>query len=215
MKMFVEMVEEVEFVTESTKTGKNYFVEGVFMQADITNRNGRIYPKKTLNEAVNDYRTNYVDTKRAYGELGHPANPQINPERISHRIVSLKEDGANYIGKAKISDSPYGKIIKNLIDEGGSLGVSSRGLGNIRKGDGAAIVESFRLVTAADVVIDPSAPDAFVQAVMEGVEWIMEAGNWVPRYVEETQKAIHTASKADREQRILESINKFLTRISL
>ena len=180
MKLISEMVDDdkIEFITEETDNGqKSHYIKGVFMQAEQKNRNGRIYPKKILGEQVNKYINNYVLQNRAFGELGHPDGPVVNLERVSHMIKELREDGNNWVGKAKIMDTPYGKIVKNLIDEGAKLGVSSRGMGSLKTVRGTNIVQDdFYLATAADIVADPSAPEAFVEGVMEGKEWVWDNG---------------------------------------
>jgi|TARA_R110002110_G_scaffold175692_1_gene379385 hypothetical protein len=180
MKLITEINEKVNYIfEEDAKSGKkNYFIEGVFMQGDIKNRNGRMYPGNVLAKEANRYNTEYIQKNKAYGELGHPQGPTINLERVSHMIKELKPDGSNFIGRAKVLDTPYGNIVKNLIDEGAQLGVSSRGMGTIRERNGAQEVQSdFMLSTAADIVADPSAPEAFVNGVMEGTEWVYDAAS--------------------------------------
>ena len=180
MKLFAEVNETVNIVEEvlDEATGKkNLYIEGVFMQSNVKNRNGRVYPTEVLDKEVARYNQEYVEKKRAFGELGHPQGPTINLERVSHLITDLKKDGDNYMGKAKIMDSPYGQIVKGLIGEGATLGVSSRGMGTLKPNrDGVNEVQKdFYLATAADIVADPSAPDAFVNGIMEGVEWGVES----------------------------------------
>jgi hypothetical protein len=178
MKLIKEHTEEVKLIVEAAKgTGnKEYFIEGVFLQADLKNRNGRVYQKPILEKEVARYTKEYIDKNRAFGELGHPDSPSINLDRVSHMIKSLKLEGNNFIGRAKIMDTPYGKIVKSLIDEGAQLGVSSRGLGSlVEKGGVNLVQDDFMLATAADIVADPSAPDAFVEGIMEGKEWIYNA----------------------------------------
>lgn len=178
MKLIKEHVEEVKLIVEAAKEGKgkDYFIEGVFLQADLKNRNGRMYPKEIMQKEVDRYSKEYINKNRAYGELGHPDSPTINLDRVSHMIKSLKMEGNNFVGRAKILDTPYGKIVKALIDEGAQLGVSSRGLGSLVQKDGVNLVQDdFMLATAADIVADPSAPDAFVEGVMEGAEWVYNA----------------------------------------
>lgn len=218
MKLITEMIEsDVQFITEAKEDGgKNYFIEGVFMQGDIKNRNGRIYPMKTLMKEVARYNKEYVEQNRAYGELGHPQGPTINLERVSHMIKELKQDGSNVMGKAKIMvETPMGKIVKNLMDEGAKLGVSSRGMGTLRPQNGANMVQSdFQLATAADIVADPSAPNAFVEGVMEGVEWIQNVnGSWVSQYIEETQEEIRKVSKEDLQEAKFRAFTKFLKQL--
>ena len=178
VKLIAEAVEEVEYITEEKEGGgKNYKIRGIFMQAEIKNRNGRIYPMEVLNEEVKKYNKNFIEQNRAFGELGHPDGPTVNLERVSHMITSLEPDGKNFIGEAKIMDTPMGKIVKNIMDEGGKLGVSSRGMGSLEQKNGANYVKpDFMLAAAADIVADPSAPNAFVQGIMEGKEWIWDNG---------------------------------------
>ena len=172
VKLFSESVEEVEYITEEKESGKkDYKIRGIFMQADIKNRNGRVYPMEILNNEVTKYNKNFIKENRAFGELGHPDGPTVNLERVSHMITSLTPDGKNFIGEAKIMSTPMGEIVKNLMDEGAKLGVSSRGMGSLDQRNGANYVrDDFYLATAADIVADPSAPNAFVEGVMEGKE---------------------------------------------
>ena len=194
---------------------KNYFIEGVFLQAEIKNRNGRMYPKEVMDKEVNRYMTESVQKNRAYGELGHPDSPTINLDRVSHMIKELRLEGNNYVGKAKIMDTPYGKIVKSLIDEGASLGVSSRGMGSLKTAnDGTALVQGdFMLATAADIVADPSAPDAFVQGVMEGREWMYVDGKFVEKDIEEVVETVKRASRKQLEEAKLYAFAKFLQKI--
>lgn len=212
MKLITEVYETLEYLSEANADGeKEFFIEGVFMQANQKNRNGRIYPTNILEREVSRYNKEYVEKNRAFGELGHPQGPTINLERVSHMIKSLTKEGDNFIGKAKIMDSPYGNIVKNLIKEGASLGVSSRGMGSLKAQNGInQVQDDFYLATAADIVADPSAPDAFVEGIMEGVEWILDGGKWVEQFVEQSQKEIKTVSKADLEEAKLRVFNKFL-----
>ena len=212
MKLITEVYETLEYISEANADGeKEFFIEGVFMQANQKNRNGRIYPTNVLEREVARYNKEYVEKNRAFGELGHPQGPTINLERVSHMIKSLTKEGDNFIGKAKIMDSPYGNIVKNLIKEGASLGVSSRGMGCLKAKNGVnQVQDDFYLATAADIVADPSAPDAFVEGIMEGVEWILDGGKWVEQFVEQSQKEIKTGSKADLEEAKLRVFNKFL-----
>ena len=195
MKLFSEAVEDVEYITEEKEGGgKNYKIRGIFMQADVKNRNGRVYPLGILQKEVSKYNKNFINEKRAFGELGHPDGPTVNLERVSHMITSLKPEGKNFIGEAKIMDTPYGKIVKNLIDEGAQLGVSSRGMGSIQQSNGRGVVgKDFYLATAADIVADPSAPDAFVEGIMEGKEWIWDNGVLKSKTVEEYKHEIEKA----------------------
>ena len=178
VKLFSEAVEEIEYVCEEKESGdKNYKIRGVFMQADIKNRNGRVYPMEILTNEVNRYNEKFIKENRAYGELGHPDGPTVNLERVSHMVTSLKPDGKNFIGEAKILKTPMGEIVKNLMDEGAKLGVSSRGMGSLDQKNGANYVrDDFYLATAADIVADPSAPNAFVEGIMEGKEWVWDNG---------------------------------------
>ena len=178
MKLIREEIEDVKVLTEETADGgKSMYIEGVFMQAAQKNRNGRVYPTEVMSKEVKRYNDELVEKKRAYGELGHPSGPTINLERVSHMITKLSMEGNNVMGKAKIMDTPYGNIVKSLISEGANLGVSSRGMGSLRERRGVMEVQNdFYLATAADIVADPSAPDAYVQGIMEGVEWVWENG---------------------------------------
>ena len=178
MKLISEHVDEVEYITEADAEGKkNYKIRGVFMQSEIKNRNGRMYPQHVLEKEVKRYNKEYVKQRRAFGELGHPDGPTVNLERVSHMITKLTPDGKNFIGEAKVMDTPYGKIVKNLIDEGAKLGVSSRGMGSLEpRGKMQIVKDDFYLATAADIVADPSAPNAFVEGIMEGKEWVWENG---------------------------------------
>ena len=187
VKLFSEAVEEVEYITEEKKDGgKNYKIKGIFMQADVKNRNGRVYPMEVLEKEVSKYNKNFIRESRAFGELGHPDGPTVNLERVSHMITSLTPDGKNFIGEAKIMATPMGEIVKNLMDEGAKLGVSSRGMGSLDQRNGANYVrDDFYLATAADIVADPSAPDAFVEGIMEGKEWVWNQGALVEAHVAE------------------------------
>ena len=178
MKLISEHVDSIEYLVEDTKEGaKNYRIKGVFMQAEMKNRNGRMYPMSVLEKEVGRYNKEYVNQNRAFGELGHPDGPTVNLERVSHMITDLHPDGKNFIGEAKIMDTPYGKIVKNLIDEGAKLGVSSRGMGSLEpRRDMQVVKDDFYLATAADIVADPSAPNAFVEGIMEGKEWVWDNG---------------------------------------
>jgi hypothetical protein len=200
MKLISEnWADEINYlVEEDPKTGKkNMFIEGIMLQTEVKNKNGRIYPKEIMKKEVARYTKEYVDNNRAYGELGHPEGPTINLERTSHLITSLKEDGNNFIGKAKILSTPMGEIVKNLLQDGAKLGVSSRGMGSLKSSNsngGVQMVQSdFQLATAADIVADPSAPDAFVDGVMEGVEWIWDNGMFKSQKIEEYK---HTIARA-------------------
>ena len=178
VKLFSEAVEEVEYITEAKENGgKNYKIKGIFLQADIKNRNGRVYPMEVLEKEVGRYNKKFINEKRAYGELGHPDGPTVNLERVSHMVTELYPDGKNFIGEAKIMETPMGKIVKSLMDEGGKLGVSSRGMGSLDQKNGANYVrDDFYLAPAADIVADPSAPNVFVEGIMEGKEWVWNNG---------------------------------------
>ena len=190
VKLFSEAVENVEFITEAKENGgKNYKIRGIFMQADVKNRNGRVYPMDILEKEVTKYNKNFIKENRAFGELGHPEGPTVNLERVSHMITELHPDGKNFIGEAKIMDTPMGKIVKNLMDEGAKLGVSSRGMGSLDSKNGANYVrDDFYLATAADIVADPSAPNAFVEGIMEGKEWVWNNGALVEAHVANLKK---------------------------
>ena len=194
MKLIREEIEQVEVIVENRNGKKNLFIVGVFLQGEIKNRNGRMYPMSTLAREVGRYNENFVQKGRALGELGHPDGPTVNLDRVSHKIVSLKESGNNFIGKAKILSTPMGKIASDLLGEGVKLGVSSRGVGSLNKtNEGYSVVgEDFTLATAADIVADPSAPDAFVDGIMEGKEWVWEGGIIRERLASKTYKRINT-----------------------
>ena len=215
VKLISEAVEEVEYITEEKENGgKNYKIRGIFMQADIKNRNGRVYPLEVLDEEVRKYNKNFIEQNRAFGELGHPDGPTVNLERVSHMITSLKPDGKNFIGEAKIMDTPMGKIVKNLMDEGAKLGVSSRGMGSLRQKGGANVVsDDFYLATAADIVADPSAPNAFVEGIMEGKEWVWNNGALVEAHVADLKKKFDV--KRHQRQVNLEALEfaKFLEKL--
>ena len=216
MKLIREEIESVEFLVENRNGKKSMYIEGVFLQGDIKNRNGRMYPMETLRREVGRYNENHVQSGRALGELGHPDTPTVNLDRVSHKIVSLKESGANFIGKAKILGTPMGKIASSLIDEGVKLGVSSRGIGSLRPTrEGVNVVgDDFMLATAADIVADPSAPDAFVEGIMEGKEWVWDGGILREKYAEQTKKTINTLVDQKRlEEHKLELWNNFLSNL--
>ena len=213
MKLIVEENENVivESVTEGSGPGKSYFIQGVFLQANLQNRNGRVYPMDILEKEVARYNQAYVSQHRALGELGHPDGPTINMERTSHLIKELYREGNNFIGKAKILDTPYGKIVKALIDEGVKLGVSSRGMGTLKERNGVQEVQhDFYLATAADIVADPSAPSAFVQGVMEGKEWVWNNGLLTEMKIDTIRQNLN---KKGSEKDILEAFSTFLNSI--
>ena len=215
VKLISEAVENVEYITEEKESGgKSYKIRGIFMQADIKNRNGRLYPMEVLDEEVKKYNKNFIKQNRAFGELGHPDGPTVNLERVSHMITSLKPDGKDFIGEAKIMDTPMGKIVKNLMDEGAKLGVSSRGMGSLRQKGGANVVsDDFYLATAADIVADPSAPNAFVEGIMEGKEWVWNNGALVEAHVADLKKKFDV--KKHQRQVNLEALEfaKFLGKL--
>ena len=200
MKLIREEIESVEFLVENKNGKKSMYIEGVFLQGNIKNRNGRMYPMETLRREVNRYSENHITSGRALGELGHPEGPTVNLDRVSHKIVSLRESGSNFIGKAKILSTPMGKIASSLIEEGVKLGVSSRGVGSLQQTkEGYSVVgEDFMLATAADIVADPSAPDPFVSGIMEGKEWIWEGGILREQLAEKTKKSINTLVDQNR-----------------
>ena len=211
MKLITETIENIEVLTEQNANGKkDYKIKGIFMQADIKNRNGRVYPVQTLAKEVKRYNEQFINKKRAFGELGHPDGPTVNLERVSHMITSLKPEGKNFVGEAKIMDTPYGKIVKNLIDEGAQLGVSSRGMGSIQ---GSTVGKDFYLATAADIVADPSAPDAFVEGIMEGKEWVWDNGVLKSMEVEKYKQEIENTKRAELAEAKASIFNDFLSKL--
>lgn len=218
LKLICEVNEDINYITEAKDESgkKSYFIEGVFMQGDIKNRNGRVYPAETLAKEVARYNKEYVEKKRAYGELGHPQGPTINLERVSHMITELKQDGSNFMGKAKImTETPYGAIVKSLMDEGAQLGVSSRGMGSLKAGKSGAqeVQKDFYLATAADIVADPSAPDAFVNGIMESKEWVWENGVIREATIADYETEIKKASKSELESVKLKVFESFLSKL--
>jgi hypothetical protein len=216
MKLITEEVQQVKFITEGKGAEKKMYIEGIFLQGDICNRNGRMYPMATLSREVERYNEAFVAKGRALGELGHPDGPTVNLDRVSHKIVSLEQKGTNFIGKAQLLETPMGKIAKSLIGEGVCLGVSSRGVGSLKiTNEGHKIVgEDFMLATAADIVADPSAPDAFVQGIMEGKEWVWEGGILRERLAEQTQKRINTLVDEKRlQENKIELFQEFLSNL--
>lgn len=196
MKLITEVTESLDFLLETAEGAKQYFIQGIFLQANIKNRNGRVYPLDILQREVQRYNTKYIHEDRALGELGHPQGPTINLDRVSHKIISLVQEGQNFVGKALILDTPNGKIVKNLIDAKVKLAVSSRGMGTLKQfGGSSRVQEDFMLATPADIVADPSAPDAFVNGIMEGVEWLWSNGVLEPRYIEGYKKSIDKAAQ--------------------
>ena len=196
MKLITEEIEQAEYIVEETNGKKNYAIKGIFMQSDIKNKNGRMYPKEILQREVVRYNREFINKNRAFGELGHPDGPVVNLERVSHMITKLHPDGQNFIGEAKIMNTPYGKIVKGLIDEGAQLGVSSRGMGSLQTRGGVNYVgEDFYLATAADIVADPSAPDAFVEGIMENKEWVWDNGVLVEKNIDAWKREIESAKR--------------------
>ena len=212
MKLITEQIEDVKLVTEGTGDDKKLYIEGVFLQSELKNRNGRMYPFSVLEKEVNRYNEEYVKSKRALGELGHPDGPTVNLDRVSHRITSLKAEGNNFIGKAQILDTPMGKIAKSLLGEGVQLGVSSRGMGSIdQREDCNVVCDDFMLATAADIVADPSAPDAFVNGIMEGKEWVWNNGILKETKFSKYQSYMNESTRADLEARTLKVFGDFLS----
>jgi len=215
VKLFSEQVEEVEYICEEKEDGKkNYKIRGIFMQSDIKNRNGRVYPEQVLAKEVAKYNKSFIKENRAFGELGHPDGPTVNLERVSHMITSLEQDGKNFIGEAKIMSTPMGEIVKNLMDEGAKLGVSSRGMGSLEQKNGANYVrDDFYLATAADIVADPSAPNAFVEGIMEGKEWVWNNGALLEAELVEMKKEFDAKqARLDESLKAL-AFAKFLKRL--
>jgi hypothetical protein len=220
MKLITELVEEVEYITEAADDGeKKHFIHGIFLQADKKNRNGRVYPVKILAKEVERYMKEIVKNKRAYGELGHPAGPSINLDRVSHLIIDLKKDGSNFIGKALITDTPMGNIAKGLLKSGAKLGVSSRGMGSLKPDDKGImqVQDDYKIATAADIVADPSAPDAFVNGIMENVEWLYDPvhNTWHEQRLQETKKHIRKISKKQLEEQKLAIFEDYLASLTL
>tara|TARA_B100001059_G_C17748221_1_gene535585 strand:- start:506 stop:1156 length:651 start_codon:yes stop_codon:yes gene_type:complete len=216
MKLIREEIESVEFIVEQRNGKKQLYIEGVFLQGNIQNRNGRMYPMETLRKEVQRYNENHVIAGRALGELGHPDGPTVNLDRVSHKIVSLKESGSNFVGKAKILSTPMGKIASSLIEEGVKLGVSSRGIGSLRPTkEGVNVVgDDFMLATAADIVADPSAPDAFVEGIMEGKDWVWDGGILREKAIARTYKEINTlVSKKQLDEHKLDLFNQFISNL--
>lgn len=217
MKLISEFVDYAitpVIVEQNEKGGKDYFIEGIFLQAELKNRNGRVYPKKVMKKEVDRYVKEFVEKDRAFGELGHPEGPTINLDKVSHMITKLEEDGDNFVGRAKILTTPNGQIVRNLLDDGAKLGVSSRGLGSLEQKGGAQVVkDDFQLATAADIVADPSAPEAFVEGIMEGVEWVMENGILKAREMEAMQNELRSAKLNKLEETKLNLWKKFVENI--
>lgn len=216
MKLITEVNEQVRYITEEKEGKKNLYIEGVFLQSNLKNRNGRMYPAEIMEKEVTRYMKEAVESRRAFGELGHPDGPAINLDRVSHIITELRRDGDNWVGKAKITDTPMGKIAQGLIESGGQLGVSSRGLGSLKENrDGVQVVQDdFHLATAADIVADPSAPDAFVRGIMENKEWVIVNGVWTEQHCDMSKKVIKKASKKELEEAKLQVFHRFLSHLS-
>jgi len=214
MKLITETTQsEIQVLTEEKNGQKNYFIKGVFMESDTKNRNGRVYPNEIMEKEIGRYNNEYVKQNRAMGELGHPEGPTVNLERVSHIINNLSVDGKQIIGEAKIMDTPYGKIVKNLIDEGAKLGVSSRGMGSLKEQDGVNVVQEDFMLAAVDIVADPSAPGAFVNGIMEGKEWVWNNGIMQEVQISNYKKAMNNVSRKDLEQTQLKIFEHFLSKI--
>ena len=215
MKLITEEIEQAEYIVEEAGNGKkNYSIKGIFMQSDVKNRNGRIYPKEILQKEVARYNREFINKSRAFGELGHPDGPTVNLERVSHMIKALYPEGNNFIGEARVLDTPYGKIVKSLIDEGARLGVSSRGMGTLANVGGANVVkDDFYLATAADIVADPSAPDAFVEGIMEGKEWVWDNGILKEAQVKELKLQVESRERIARAEKNAKVFESFLKKL--
>ena len=213
MKLITETTLGVKLLTEEKNGTKNYFIEGVFMQSETKNRNGRLYPLATMSKEIERYNRDYVAQNRAMGELGHPEGPTLNLERDSHIIKDLKQDGNDVYGRAKILDTPYGKIVKNLMDEGAKLGVSSRGMGSLKEQDGVNVVQEDFMLASVDVVADPSAPNAFVDGIMEGKEWIWDNGIIKPVQIEAYKKLIEKTSSRNLEEQAIKMFADFISKL--
>ena len=214
MKLISEEISNAEYLVEETNGKKDYKIKGIFLQSDIKNRNGRVYGKDILMKEVTRYNAEFINKKRAFGELGHPDGPTVNLERVSHMITKLAPEGANFVGEAKIMNTPYGKIVKGLIDEGAQLGVSSRGMGSIIQRNGANYVkDDFYLATAADIVADPSAPDAFVEGIMEAKEWVWDNGKLVEKDIEAWKRQIRETKQRKLDEVKLKVFESFLGKL--
>ena len=215
MKLITEEIEQAEYIVEEAANGKkNYSIKGIFMQSDVKNRNGRIYPKEILQKEVARYNREFINKSRAFGELGHPDGPTVNLERVSHMIKALYPEGNNFIGEARVLDTPYGKIVKSLIDEGARLGVSSRGMGTLSSIGGANVVkDDFYLATAADIVADPSAPDAFVEGIMEGKEWVWDNGILKEQEINKLKLQVESKERMTRAEKNAKVFESFLKKL--
>jgi hypothetical protein len=219
MKLFTELVEDVQLISEAKESGgKDYYIEGIFLQSRIKNKNGRIYPEEVLENEVSRYVREVVNKNRAFGELGHPSGPAINLDRVSHIITELRKEGPNFFGKAKLSKTPMGEIARGIMESGGQLGVSSRAMGSLKEENGAMIVQKdLRLSTAADIVADPSAPQAFVKGIMEGVEWVYNPvqNTWLEQKLYDTRKLIHKMHKNELEEKRLSIFEDYLASLAV
>jgi hypothetical protein len=214
LKLIIEECKDIQYIVESKGGTKTHFLTGIFAQAEQQNKNGRVYPLSILSREIERYNKDYIQKNRALGELGHPDNPSINLDRVSHMITSLTPDGNNFVGKAKILDTPNGKIVKSLLDGGAQLGVSTRGVGSLKPHNGYQLVQDdFRLSCAADIVADPSAPSAFVQGIMENHEWILENGNWKEMDYENAKKTIKSANRNEVEAIALKLFEGFISKL--
>ena len=213
MKLITETVQDINILTEEKNGQKHYFIEGVFMQSEVKNRNGRVYPKNTLAKETGRYINEYVNKGRALGELNHPTGPTVNLDRVSHIVKELHEDGKNIYGKAKVLDTPMGKIVKNLIDEGAQLGVSTRGMGSLKSKNGYQEVQEDFMLAAIDIVADPSAPNAFVNGIMEGREWIFNNGIWSERQLTNSRNIIKNSSSRNLEKNIVKIFKEYFRNI--
>ena len=214
MKLITEVTESLSYLAEEKDGKKSLFIEGPFLQAEVVNRNGRKYLKETMAKEVQRYTEQYINKNRAFGELGHPDTPSINLDRVSHLVVGLRQEGNDWIGKAKILDTPMGTIVKNLIEGGAQIGVSSRGMGSLKSVNGVNIVQDdFHIATAADIVADPSAPNAFVQGIMEGKEWMLVNGIWTEQDYSQSKKLIKEASQKDIERVSLQIFSNYLKKL--
>jgi hypothetical protein len=219
MKLITELNESVQYISESTESGKkHHFIEGIFLQADLKNRNGRVYPLNVMEKEVERYVREVVNVNRAYGELGHPAGPSINLDRVSHMIVELNRDGKNFIGKAKITETPMGDIARGLLESGANLGVSSRGMGSLKESNGVMVVQSdYHIATAADIVADPSAPNAFVKGIMENVDWVYDPvkDTWLEEKLHNMKKSIHKMSSSKIDEQKFAIFENFIASLTL
>jgi hypothetical protein len=219
MKLFTELVEDVQLISEAKEAGgKDYYIEGVFLQANIKNRNGRMYPVEVLENEVNRYVREVINKNRAFGELGHPSGPTINLDRVSHIITELRKEGSDFYGKARLSKTPMGEIARGIMESGGQLGVSSRAMGSLKEERGVMVVQKdLKLSTAADIVADPSAPDAFVNGIMEGVDWIYDPvkNTWLEQKLDDTKKLIQNMSKSELQEKRLAIFENYLVSLAL